>query len=157
MIDVTTIKARRERAGLSKSYMAKVVGIDRHTYAKHEATNFWYADQLAKLDAFFHAFVPDRFRGDKVQYLQNATVDEIHTMMRTLVFELVHRDAEDLKKMYTDGDSDLAVDEAISWYWHGVTDGVHAYRRVLERTYEMRLAKEREAQLPEITEGEVIQ
>ncbi len=53
MIDTTTIKERRDNAGLSKSLMAKVLKMDRHTYAKRERHNSWYLRDIVKLDFIF--------------------------------------------------------------------------------------------------------
>ena len=53
MIDLTTIKDRRESAGLSKTFMAKMLGMTRGTYARKEANERWKPSQLRLLDIFF--------------------------------------------------------------------------------------------------------
>ncbi len=64
MIDTATVPTRREQAGLSKSFMAKVLGMDRHTYADHEKRNFWWAHEAVKLDYVFKVIDQGLIRDD---------------------------------------------------------------------------------------------
>ncbi len=53
MIDPTTIKDHRESAGLSKAFMAKILGIAWGTYARKEANGQWKPEQWGRIDIFF--------------------------------------------------------------------------------------------------------
>ena len=64
MIDTATIPERRKAAGLTKAFMAQLLGIDRHTYADHENRNFWWAHEAAKLDYAFKVIDQGLIRDD---------------------------------------------------------------------------------------------
>ena len=92
MIDLATIKAKREEAGFTKTYMAAVLCIDRHSYARKESNGKWKLKEWRRLDLFYRILhsVPDIAKGDLIvavkvnNFLEQAPIEKTEEFARKI-------------------------------------------------------------------------